>query len=205
MYHFLTVRYVIDILDLQEAIEEDEALARVTDKMFKTTKQKTGFGYKQFFICKNCSSRRTKLYILSNDKIYCRSCSPINIYKGIQNSPEGASEELTYRMDRIARENNISYSRGFDYRLIKRPKYMRRTKFQRVLLKLQILQNMRSKSHYVAILGIKPRRYDSKTINKIINSRYILFSDIEYIRKYDIDWQLVYNRIERLERLDRQQ
>ncbi|NMF06581.1 hypothetical protein ACUH7Y_25465 [Clostridium beijerinckii] len=48
------------------------------------SKQKTGFGYKRFFICPVCKERHTRLYD-TNKGFVCRNCLNVNIYSGRKN------------------------------------------------------------------------------------------------------------------------
>lgn len=159
-----------------------------TDEVLNIVRQKTGFGYKRFFICNRCNERRERLYLFTNTlNVYCRSCSPINIYRGIQNTTKGGTEYIEYRMKRLAKDYKINFKYPFNYMLqsLSRPKYMRHEKWREGLRKLQILENMRFQTI------IYKTKYKPEFINYVLDHQALIRYDLYHLQKYIIDWHKV--------------
>ncbi len=133
-------------------------------------KQKTGFGYKSFFVCSECGERRTKLYY-KYGMFICRSCCDENIYKHRTNIyDEGGEGLIIYKINKLAKKlgvksNEIIYPINKLNFLYKRPKYMRHKEFETILRQLEILEELRFN---VIFLNAK---YSASEINKLIDIR----------------------------------
>ena len=180
----MAVRERLNIQDVKEVLDGDVDRFKYRGNLIELTRQRTGFGYKTFFRCPLCSQRRTDLYS-TGDSIYCRSCSPVSIYWGIQNTTRGGTLELYYRMLKIAYKNNIEFKPPFSYYnfLLKEPKQNVK-EWRKAIKQLQILENMRFQTIFFQ------KRYDSKLIDYVINKCLYLY-DLCEIEKYIIDWENV--------------
>lgn len=133
-------------------------------------KQKTGFGYKSFFVCSECGERRTKLYY-KYGMFICRSCCDENVYKHRTNIyDEGGEGLIIYKINKLAKKlgvkpNEIIYPINKLNFLYKRPKYMRHKEFETILRQLEILEELRFN---VIFLNAK---YSASEINKLIDIR----------------------------------
>lgn len=133
----------IDIRQVPKKYKESVILKRYGS--IAITKQKTGYGYKRFFLCPWCGNRVQYLYLCNEATIKCRHCLPYRVYKNRTDVYPGGEQHLANLMCKIACENNIRFDFPFDYVSIffKRPKYMRHKKWERILRQLQTLENMR--------------------------------------------------------------
>ncbi|MEG2984124.1 MAG: hypothetical protein RR835_05450 [Peptostreptococcaceae bacterium] len=132
-------------------------------------KQKTGFGYKSFFVCSECGERRTKLYYKFGMFI-CRGCCDENVYKYRTNIyDEGGEGLIIYKINKLAKKLGVRASEViypinrlnfFD----KRPKYMRYKEFETILKQLEILEELRFN---IIFLNAK---YSASEINKLIDT-----------------------------------
>lgn len=172
----------IKYLDMKKHKDYVE-LSDTKDKIY-LAEQTTGFGVKYFFRCPRCNSRREKIYSIDHKYLYCRSCIPINIYKGIQNNTKGGDEEIYYRMKKVAEHYNIgSWEFPFDYMQLSlsRPKYMRVKKWEEGIRKLQALENMRFQNI------LYKNKYNSKTINHVFKNRLYAYTLLD-MRNNFINW-----------------
>jgi len=65
----------------------DEMIIYKDDIMFNRIgieRQKTGFGYKRLFVCNECKTRHTRLY-LTGKGFVCRNCTDVDIYAARKN------------------------------------------------------------------------------------------------------------------------
>lgn len=131
-------------------------------------KQKTGFGYKSFFVCSECGERRTKLYYKFGMFI-CRNCCNENVYKHRTNIyDEGGEGLIVYKINKLAkklgvRATEVKYPISRLDFFDKRPKYMRYKEFEVILSQLEILEELRFNAIF---FGTK---YSASEINKLIN------------------------------------
>lgn len=178
----------LNIKDLKKYIDKDKDYININNSKINLDKQKTGFGYKSFFICPECGERRTKLY--SNDngviELSCRSCIGINIYKNRADLyDEGGTELIEYKFYKLL--NKINYKEAltnkyipFDYRFYWncRPKYMRYNKFNLILKQLTSLGAMRD------TVILQKYSYSTKEINYILDN----VEKLELIEIFDSIW-----------------
>jgi len=150
-------------------------------------KQKTGFGYKHFFRCPNCTAYRETLYITNTNKVYCRTCSPKQIkkeiYRGINRTTRGGTSEMQYRMSRVATAYNIPLKYPFNYLdvIFNRPKYMRNKKWIEGIYKLQVLENMRNQTIFFN------ERYEAKLIQQIFE-KHLYYYTIAMLKNCFLNW-----------------
>jgi len=185
----------INIKDIRDSSKEFIKLSSNGQEIY-ITKQKTGYGYKRFFICPECGESRVKLYIYNSNAVYCRSCSPISPYRGITNTTKGGTDEMTYRMYRVAAEYGVELKFPFSYTvlLFQKPKYMKHEKWRTGMIKLQILENMRFQTIFFE------RRYNAGLIRYVLDNcqdDYVL-CDIE---KYIIDWKRLANNAKQINQI----
>lgn len=69
----------IDIRQIPKEYKESVTLKSYG--VLPITKQKTGYGYKRFFLCPSCSQRVQYLYLRDGEVAKCRYCLPQRIYK----------------------------------------------------------------------------------------------------------------------------
>lgn len=134
------------------------------------SKQKTGYGYKNFMVCPVCGTRHVKLY-LYNQKLICRNCYPDNIYDGIQHPVKGGNKSIAYRMCRYAISHGITIKRfPFNYMDYEseRPKGRKESSWVDSLIVLQALENMRYQSHAYH------KEWSNKTIKSILTWNNLL-------------------------------
>lgn len=133
-------------------------------EVIKISKQKTGFGEREFFICPKCGKRRQQLYY-SKGYFICRCCLDKNIYKYRTNLYDEAGIDLiNYKMIKLAQKIKIDLKFPFeqwDY-IWDRPKYMRHEKFERVLRQLMVLQQLRNNALFYNV------KYSASQINQIL-------------------------------------
>jgi hypothetical protein len=105
------------------------------------------------------------------------------IYKGITYTTRGGTDEIQYRMSRIATAYNIPLKYPFNYLdvIFERPKYMRTKKWTEGLYKLQILENMRNQTIFFN------ERYDAKVIRQIFE-KHLYYHTIAELRNYFFNW-----------------
>lgn len=175
---------VLDIKEVKEIVKKDMFSIKGIDCPIYIDEQKTGFGYKKFLICPACGESRTKLYIINMCNIYCRTCSPKGPYEGITHTTRGGTDEIQYRMARVAAKYKIPLKYPFQFYDViwKRPKYMRYNKWEEGLYKLQALENMRFQTIFFK------KKYSATVINRVLNYCPCIYSMPELI-KYLIDWE----------------
>lgn len=180
--------FKLDIKHLKEHIDNDKDYINIRKSRIYLGKQRTGYGYKTFFICPECGERRVKLY--SDDSklinLSCRSCRGNNIYKHRTNIyDEGGIELIEYKFYKLL--NNIDYKKAltnkhipFDYRFYWncRPKYMRYKKFNHILKQLTVLSAMRD------VVILQKHSYKTKDINYILDN----IEKLELIEIFDSIW-----------------
>lgn len=142
-------------------------------------KQKTGFGYKRFFICPHCYHRVQHIYL--GDAIRCRHCKNRRTYKSITDAYRGGEVYIRYKMERIAAKYGLIIKYPFDYRFYEKPKYTHSSTWDRVLRRLQTLENMRFS---VIMFG---GTVSTKVIKYYLNEGLYTFS-VEELRKCIISW-----------------
>ncbi len=126
------------------------------------SKQRTGYGYKNFMICPFCGTRHIRLY-LCNQKLMCRKCFPENVYSGIQHHNKGGNKDIAYRIYRYAAAHGVTIKRfPFNYWEYDKPKNRKEASWVNILTVLQALEDMR----YQTIAYHKI--WNSKTIKSIL-------------------------------------
>lgn len=153
-----------------------------TGEYIDLCKQKTGFGYKSFFICPCCGEVRAKLYYSNEaDELRCRSCIDENVYKYRTNMyDEGGTDLIYYKMFKLARSIGIECKDlKFPFEPLQyawsKPKHMRWDKFSIVIRKLIILEQLR-----MNVIMFKTK-YSAKYINELLeNIELQSYEDMEY-------------------------
>lgn len=133
-------------------------------EIINISKQKTGFGEREFFICPKCGKRRQQLYY-SKGYFICRCCLDKNIYKYRTNLYDEAGIDLiNYKMIKLAQKIKIDLKFPFEQwnYIWDRPKYMRHEKFERVLRQLMVLQQLRNNALFYNV------KYSASQINQIL-------------------------------------
>lgn len=153
-----------------------------TGEYIDLCKQKTGFGYKTFFICPFCGEVRAKLYYSNEaDELRCRSCINENVYKYRTNLyDEGGTDLIYYKMFKLGQSIGISpEDLKFPFEPLKytwsKPKYMRYEKFSIVIRQLIILEQLR-----MNVITFKAK-YSARYINNLLeNIALQSYDDMDY-------------------------
>lgn len=107
-------------------------------------KQRTGYGYKHFFKCPYCGSRRQNLYFVeSKYKFACRGCVDSNVYKDRTSLYDGNIERvIQYKVSKIYKQLKAKSSRAdmINFTIPDKPKYMRWNKYSIHAKKLLFLK-----------------------------------------------------------------
>lgn len=134
----------VDIMDLQKHIPKNatKVYYKIGDHkhVIEIDRLKVGYGYRNYFICPKCGARRTKLY-LCDDRLICRECGNVPVYRGIQNMTKGGDQEIAYRMERFAKKHNIEFSYPFEYYDFLFDERSEQKEFRKNLKIMQALEN----------------------------------------------------------------
>lgn len=181
MRYCVTIKDIKSIMNITDASAAD-FLCNGKPMHVEFARQKTGFGYKMFMVCPTCGSRRTELYMY-RDKLVCRDCYPVRVYKTRQDTTDGGYEEITYRMNRLAARYGIRIEQPFAYyqMIFKKPKFMHQSTWERLLRQFQLLANMRFQAIFFK------KRYSPEVIRYAIRHCLYLYSLYD-MEKYLIDW-----------------
>ena len=108
--------------------------------------QRTGFGYRRYFLCPSCGRKCGKLY-MSASRLHCQQCTPLDPYKARRSLyDEDSARLITWHMDKLAAtisDAHIEYPFHYLRYPIDPPQGISRRKYRETLLKQQIMQNMR--------------------------------------------------------------
>lgn len=175
----------INIKDLGDL--KADKLSTSTGQAIEIDRQKTGFGYKKFFICPTCGERRADLYIWRNT-FRCRSCYPGNVYAGIQNVPHGGYRYIEYMMKQVAKSERQPLRIPYHFQewiLSPKPKYMRWQKWYDGQKKLQVLENMRFQSIFFKT------KYPGFVIDKVLANIDKVNISMKNLDEYFYDWHAI--------------
>ena len=107
-------------------------------------RQRTGYGYKHFFKCPYCGSRRQNLYFVESEyKFACRKCVDSNVYKARTSLYDGNIERvIQYKVSKIYKQLEAKSSRAdmINFTIPDKPKYMRWDKYSIHAKKLLFLK-----------------------------------------------------------------
>ncbi|NRT92265.1 hypothetical protein [Clostridium beijerinckii] len=128
------------------------------------SKQKTGFGYKRFFICPVCKERHTRLYD-TNKGFVCRNCLDVSIYSARKNMyDENIKNVIKYKTMKLFKKLSDPIPKFCMYDLIEhipdKPKYMRWDKYELAVKRLYFLHWMWEQcmtKEYGLAVGIYPQ------------------------------------------------
>ena len=177
----------IDVRQIKKYIKSDAKTVTISsgDKKQKVSLayQKTGFGYRRFFMCSNCSERVEQLYQV-NGYWSCRRCSGVKPYHGIQNNTKGGYAEIGYRMRKYADAHDIQFEFPFDYLEFINDDRVKKDKFRKCLLVMQALENMRFHSLFFKVT------YKAKIMTSVINGKHLLLQNITLadLKNNTYDW-----------------
>ncbi len=180
---------ILNIQDIPKGVIDDIKLNIEEHKYdIYIDTQTTGFGEKRFFICPLCLNKRTKLY-LDNGSVGCRNCLNYSPYKGIQNTTRGGYSYIEYKMETLAAKHNIKFEYPFRYykSAFDKPKYMRFNKWEEVIRKLLILENMRNQAIFFN------KKYTAKLIRHTLENCLYMFSMKELDENW-YDWGAIVNQ-----------
>lgn len=185
------MRYSVSVEDIKRVIDIREIpvadlLCNDVPIRVKFARQKTGFGYKVFMVCPQCGERRVKLYLIDRYLI-CRTCIPINVYKGMQHTTKGGCDYITYIMGRFAQKNGIDFKRHpFHYYEYDKPKYKHWDKWRDSLTIMQALANMRFQTIFMKKI------WDTKTIDSVLNfnNKLLYIYDLVELDERILNWDI---------------
>lgn len=151
-----------------------------TDKVRTLTisPQKTGFGIRYFLVCPACGRRFQRLYLCGN-RLLCRTCGNIPVYRGIQNSTKGGYTEIEYRMERFAGKHDIEFTYPFDYMNFLLDERVHSRGFRDKLRVLQALENMRFQCIFFR------SKYGTRTVRSVLTGRHPLLLN-KYVTLKDL-------------------
>ena len=179
-------RIVLGTLRVSDMPAEYQDTVTVADVTVRITMQRTGFGYRRYFICPNCTRKCGKLNHINLIKgaLYCQSCIPINLYHVRRNLYDEAGTSLiTWHMGKLAPAiSGQPIKFPFDYNRypIDPPPNMSRKKYRETLLKLQVLENMR-----FATLA-RGTRFTAADIRKYTGKCFISLFELWQVLEYQI-------------------
>lgn len=133
--------------------------------------QRTGFGKRKFLVCPECERRTMRLYRRAGTPFVCDKCAGVNLYKPIQNGTRGGYIELSYRMERYATKQNITFSCPFDYAEFANDPRNGDAAFRKSLMILQSLENMRSQNIFFKTT------YSQAKIKAVLTGKHPLLSE----------------------------
>ena len=113
----------------------------------KIEKQKTGFGYKRFFICPVCGKRRQYLYLFNDTYFVCRECTGKNIYKSRTNLYDESTtniikHKIIQQLKLLGDTSSVRCIADIPERIPSKPRYMRQKKYNLICRKLMELAYM---------------------------------------------------------------
>ena len=179
----MSERLVIKSLQISDVPPEcrDDITVAGTDVQLVT--QPTGFGCRRYFLCPACNRKCGKLYGV-HGYIYCQKCIPLDIYRirrGLYD--EAGAALIVWHMRKLAKnisDKPIKYPfRYFDYPSFP-PRYMRSEKYRKILLKLQILENMRFAANFYGA------RFTAADIRKYTNDKFIRLFELWQVADFQI-------------------
>jgi hypothetical protein len=172
----------------------------IAGKSISLVTKSAGYGSRHFFICPRCGEHRAKLYTYENCVVFCRSCLPLDLYRYRRNMyDEGGTRLISWHLRKLMKTVGVKDIRlpfcYLDY-IDARPRYMRHEKFEKIIKKAQMLENMR----WCALL-VK-QRFTAADIKEYTSDEYLDQHDIHEIYTLLLfcnhnDWE---NYIDRLHR-----
>ena len=175
-----TILEVLKVSDVPAEHHDSVTVAGITVSM---TRQRTGFGYRRYFLCPTCGRKCGKIHP-ANKRLYCQRCTPINLY-GYRQSlyDEGGTGLIVWRMRKLVKTISSQPIKWpfhyYDYLLEKPPK-MRHKKYRDTLMRLQILENMR----FEVIFG--GAQFRAADIRRYTDAIYVDMFELWQVAKYRI-------------------
>lgn len=178
----MSARPIVETLVMSDVPAEYQDTVTVAGTTIQITMQRTGFGYRRYFICPSCNRKCGKVHLF-NKRIHCQQCVPVDLYRyrrGLYD--EGGTDLIVYNMIKLAesigmkhlpyRERKLAKEAGenvldFPFNLIdyldKKPQGMRFRKYVEILEDIQYLEKLRI---FAADRRINPRGKDIRWILK---------------------------------------
>ena len=99
---------ILEGLRVSDVPNENQDIITVADTDVQIILQRTGFGYRRYFICPFCDSKCGKLHRISK-KLHCPSCTPLDLYAYRRNLyDEGGTTLIVWQTKRLARKIGIT-------------------------------------------------------------------------------------------------
>ena len=175
---------VLKVADVPKEYQDTITAVGITIKM---TKQRTGFGYRRYFLCPTCNRKCGKVH-LRKERLYCQQCTPLDLYgyrQGLYD--EGGTALIIWHMKKLVKtisDKPIKWPfHYFDY-LLEKPQGMSNVKYRDTLMKLQILENMRFSAIFFRsrFRAADIKRYTHKAFIDLFElwqvAEYIIFSGV---------------------------
>ena len=153
-----SILFSLKVSDVPKECQDTYTIAGITINL---TTQRTGFRYRRYFLCPRCDRKCGKLH-WHKERLYCQQCTPLDLY-GYRQSlyDEGGTALIVWHMRKLVKtisDQPIKWPfHYYDYPMelpdgMTAAKYNRWEKKQRdTLLKLQILENMRTCAIFLRI------------------------------------------------------
>lgn len=157
-------------------------------KRIEVSYQKTGFGFKRFFKCPYCGSRRKYLYSVGIGRFACSNCVERNVYAYRTNIYDGNIEniikyriiknlcELDFDLDKLGtmniRDINIDTVNMFNLlgNIPSKPKYMRWNKYEQICKQIYFLDFI-----YWQVADGRIKNLKAKELKDMLNKNNVNF------------------------------
>ena len=157
-------------------------------KRIEVAYQKTGFGFKRFFKCPYCGSRRKYLYPVGIGRFACSNCLERNVYAYRTNIYEGNIEkvikykiiknlfELDFDLDKLGTMNirDINRDTVNMFNLLgnipSKPKYMRWNKYEQICKQIYFLDFI-----YWQVADGRIKNLKAKELKDMLNNNNVNF------------------------------
>lgn len=157
-------------------------------KRIEIAYQKTGFGFKRFFKCPYCGTRRKYLYPVGIGKFACSNCIERNVYAYRTNIYDGNIEEvikykiiknlceLDFDLDKLGTMNirDINRDTVNVFNLLRnipsKPKYMRWSKYEEICKRIYFLDFI-----YWQVVNGRIKNLKAKELKDMLNKNNVNF------------------------------
>lgn len=142
--------------------------------------QKTGFGFKRFFKCPYCGTRRKYLYPVGIGRFACSNCVERNVYAYRTNIYDESIENvIRYKILKLLIDLNIDIEEitkskinmiNLLYNIPNKPKYMRENKYEIICKQIYFLEFI-----YGEVLSGRMEKFKAKELNEMLDKDNVDF------------------------------
>lgn len=148
---------------MSKAYQDCVVIAGITVRI---TQQRTGFGYRRYFLCPCCGRKCGKVH-LYEEVLYCQRCIPLSLYRYRQGLyDEGGSALIVWHMERLAEKVGIKRIK-FPYWFLdypdKSPLGIGSKRYLKTLLTIQAMERLRTAAIF---LGCRFTAREIKELSK---------------------------------------